>query len=179
MKGIVFRTFLDFAEQQLGLAFIDQMIEDTQPESAGAYTNIGTYHHGEMLAYVSYISEHKNLDVTTLVRSFGSHLFAALHQKHSDMVDCYPDSFTCIEHLDETIHRNVRKIHPQSKTPKMRVECSPDRRTLTLHYQSARPFYELAYGLLDGCIRHYGEDIDITCHKTSDQQGSFVLSRHD
>jgi hypothetical protein len=179
MKGIIFRTFLDFAEQQLGLAFIDQMIEDTHPESAGAYTNIGTYNHEEMLAFVAYISTHKNLDATSLVRSFGSHLFAALHEKHSAMVDCYPDSFSCIEHLDETIHRNVRKIHPQSKTPNMRVECSADRRQLKLYYQSVRPFYELAYGLLDGCISHFGEDIDIECHKTSDQQGYFVLSKHD
>ncbi|MFC3195536.1 heme NO-binding domain-containing protein [Marinicella sediminis] len=179
MKGVVFRSFLDFTETHYGLSFTDQMLEDTEPDSGGAYTNIGTYDHEELLAFVAYIAAQQNLDANELVRAFGDYLFGVLQSKHSEMVNCYQDSFECIIHLDETIHRNVRKIHPQAETPQMKVSLSNDNQVLHMHYLSKRPFFELSHGLLTGCVKHFGDQITIEPIKNSDFEGTFVLTKHD
>jgi hypothetical protein len=41
-------------------------------------------------------------------------------------------------------------------------------------YQSRRPFADLALGLMQGCIEHYGEDISIEQDDLSDEGRSHV-----
>ena len=49
MKGIVFTEFLDLVESKFGLAMVDKIILQSQLESNGSYTSIGTYKFSEML----------------------------------------------------------------------------------------------------------------------------------
>ena len=177
MKGIVFRSFIDFAEDQLGLEFVDQMLQDLDPESAGVYTNVGTYAHEELLTFVTYIHEQKNLDTTPLIHAFGQHLFSVLHNHYPDMVDCYQDSFECIDHLDQTIHKSVHKIYPNAETPNLNAKKSENQRSMTLQYHSTRPFFELAHGLLMACTTHFGDNVSIDTQKVSDHEGLFTLTK--
>ena len=52
MKGVIFTEFLGFIEQSFGLPMADHLITATKPESGGAYTSVGTYDSGELVAMV-------------------------------------------------------------------------------------------------------------------------------
>lgn len=53
MKGMVFTEFLDFVAARFGDDMVDDIVEASPLESGGAYTAVGTYSHGEMVALCS------------------------------------------------------------------------------------------------------------------------------
>ena len=50
MKGIVFTEFLDLVEAKFGYEVVDHIIQESKLPNEGAYTGVGTYPHGEMVA---------------------------------------------------------------------------------------------------------------------------------
>ena len=52
MKGIVFREFLEMVEEAFGMDVADQIIEESDLPSGGAYTSVATYDHHEILTLV-------------------------------------------------------------------------------------------------------------------------------
>jgi len=42
MKGIVFTEFLDLVEEKFGMEMVDKIITQSELESEGAYTAVGT-----------------------------------------------------------------------------------------------------------------------------------------
>ncbi len=43
MKGIVFTGFLELVEDKYGLEMVDEIITNSNLESKGIYTSVGTY----------------------------------------------------------------------------------------------------------------------------------------
>lgn len=161
MKGLIFRSFLEYAEDQLGLEFVDNMLQITQTDSQGVYTNIGTYDHAELIQYIGYICENKKLDMDELVENFGVFLFGFLGSTYPNLIKQFTSSLDCIYHIDQTIHKNVTKIYPNAELPNLNATFTEPNKELTLTYESSRPFMYLALGLIKGCIRHYKNQIDV------------------
>ena len=61
MKGFIFKSLLDFAEESFGLEFVDQMISEVQLESEGVYVTFESYPFNELVTLASYVSEHKKI----------------------------------------------------------------------------------------------------------------------
>jgi hypothetical protein len=181
MKGIIFTSFMEFSEQQLGLEFVEGMLDDLRFSSGGAYTNVGTYPTEELLEMVGYILERHDLDPAALQHAFGEHTFGTLVARYGKLVEQFQDSFDCIYNVDQTIHKNVRKLYPEAELPDMKASLSESGDQLTLEYSSVRPFMHLALGLIHGCIKHYGDAVEVHMTDLSDGAGThaeFVLTRH-
>lgn len=56
MKGIVFTEFLDMVETRWSAGFADALLDATELKSGGAYTTVGTYDFGEMVALLGELS---------------------------------------------------------------------------------------------------------------------------
>ncbi|MBT8049314.1 MAG: heme NO-binding domain-containing protein [Xanthomonadales bacterium] len=182
MKGIIFTSFIDFAEQQLGLEFVDEMLDTMPLSTGGAYTNVGTYPAQEMLDMVEYVLQRHDLDPAALQQAFGEHTFKVLTDRHGDLVESFKDSFDCIFHVDQTIHRNVLKLYPDAELPNMHAKLSDEGRRLTMEYRSERPLMHVAFGLINGCIKHFNDRVEVAMTDLSDGAGthaSFVLTRED
>jgi hypothetical protein len=180
LKGIIFTSFMDFAEQQLGADFVDEMLDAVPLSTGGAYTNVGTYPTEELLAMVGYILERHDLDPAALQRSFGEFTFGVLVDRYTDLVDRFEDSFDCIYHVDQVIHKNVRKLYPDAELPDMQARLDDSGDRMTMEYRSVRPFMHLAQGLIDGCVAHYGNGVRVEMTDLSDGAGNharFVLTR--
>ena len=95
MKGIIFTSFMEFSEQQLGLEFVEGMLDDLQLSSGGAYTNVGTYPTEELLEMVGYVLERHDLDPNALQQAFGEHTFGVLVARYGKLVEQFQDSFDC------------------------------------------------------------------------------------
>jgi hypothetical protein len=182
MKGIIFREFLDLVESQFSIETADAIIAASTLSTGGAYTSVGTYPHQEMVDMVSQLSSHTGRPVPDLLQHFGRHLFERLATHHPTYLQTHPDVFTMLKALDNHIHVEVRKLYSDAELPTFEHEQITDGR-LTMTYTSSRRMADLAFGLIEGCIRHFGEAIRVERQDLPDDERGgrtrFTLVRMD
>lgn len=160
MKGVVFTEFLDMVEQRFSADMVDDIIDDAQLPHGGAYTAVGTYPHGEMVAMVVALSQRSGVAVPDLIRTFGQHLFGRFALAYPRFFKGVHDAFGFLSGIEDIIHAEVLKLYPDAQLPRFIVEHH-DAQRLVLLYQSPRHFEDLAEGLMHGCVAHFGEPIRI------------------
>jgi hypothetical protein len=160
MKGFIFSEFTELVEQEFGFAFLDEMIEATQPDSGGVYTSIGTYSHEEMVKMVVYISEQKDIPVPDLLKIFGHFLFKRFHAQFPQFFEKSTNMTDFLSRIDGIIHVEVEKLYEGAKTPKILTK-EIDKNTLEVKYASSRKLAPFALGMLEASADHFGEKVDI------------------
>ena len=63
MKGIVFTEFLELVEDKFGLEMVDSIIANSNLESNGVYTAVGTYSFSEMLQLLQNLSDNTGISI--------------------------------------------------------------------------------------------------------------------
>jgi Haem-NO-binding len=153
MKGVVFRQFLEFAEQEFGEAQIDALLRTADLQSAGIYTNVGYYDHVELLALVTALSNQTGRSARELLVSFGRSLFPSLISDHPQSgVD---HAFDLIERIHGVIHRDVRKLYPAAEVPDIQPRSRDGNREIRITYASRRPMADLCEGMIMAALDHY------------------------
>jgi hypothetical protein len=178
MKGLVFTEFMEMVEDVWSLDMVDAIILESKVASAGSYTSVGTYPHEEMVALVVALSKETQTPVPDLVRAFGNHLFGRFALAYPRFFEGIHDSFAFLSGIENIIHAEVRKLYPDADLPTFEVEASPSRLTLT--YFSEHPFADLAHGLIEGCMKYFGETATLQRDTAPDSQGAqarFILVR--
>lgn len=160
MKGIVFTEFLDMVGQHHSLDMVDDLIDDAQLPSGGAYTAVGTYPHEEMVALVLALSRRVAVPVPLLLQAFGEHLFGRFVQLYPAFFAGDADVLEFLAGVEDIIHVEVRKLYPDAQLPRFEVESHTSGR-LVLRYYSVRHLEDLAEGLIRGCARHFGQALQI------------------
>lgn len=179
MKGVVFTEFLEMVEDRFSTDLADQIIEEADLASGGAYTRIGTYDHREMIALVERLSVHTGLSTPQLLQTYGAHLFRRFSVLYPVFFEGVGSIFEFLPRVEAYIHVEVRKLYPDAELPTLDAE-QPDPDQLRITYRSKRPFAALAEGLIRGCIEHYGEDVAVETIDLSEGAGhaaTFVLTR--
>lgn len=160
MKGIVFTEFLEMVEERFSLETADQIIEESDLPSGGAYTSVGTYDHREMVRLVSALSRHTGIAVPDLLKAFGEHLFGRFHEGYPHFFEGVTSALDFLKTIENVIHVEVLKLYPDAELP--RFDCvSEEPGRLVLIYRSARHLEDLAEGLMVGCGRHFGSTLEI------------------
>jgi hypothetical protein len=173
MKGVVFTEFLDMVRDRYSDDLVDDMISDARLPHGGAYTSVGTYPHGEMVALVSSMSHRTGAAFAQLLEVFGEHLFGRFYSKYPAFMDSCPDALTFLMGIESIVHTEVRKLYPDAQLPDFEtLRVAPDRINMT--YRSAHDFSALAVGLIQGCARHYRCELVVT--RGSPQQVGSVVS---
>ncbi|MFC4304958.1 heme NO-binding domain-containing protein [Cohnella boryungensis] len=179
VKGIVFTNFIEMVEQKFSLEVADGIITDAALPSGGSYTTVGTYSHTEMIRLVSELGKRTGVPVSDLIRTFGEYLFEQLVDLFPHFIDTNRSVFDFLPKVDSYIHAEVRKLYPDAELPSFSYEVSgPDR--FVMVYRSARPFADLAEGLINGCIAYYGEPIEMFREELADTDGTaarFTLTK--
>lgn len=160
MKGTVFTEFLELVEEKFSPEMADAIIEASDLPSKGIYTTLGTYDHCEMLQLVTHLSNKTDIPIPTLIHTFGEHLFARFEVGYPKFFEGITHAFEFLKNLEDYIHVEVRKLYPDAELPTFEYE-TPSENTLVMIYSSARPFGDLAEGLISGCIKHFGKPIEI------------------
>ena len=155
MKGIVFTEFLEMIEARHDGDFADDLIVTAGLPHDGAYTAVGTYPHTEMVALVVRYSAMAGTPVPEVLNGFGKYLFlrfAVLYPVFFGNISCPLDFLGTIE---EVIHVEVRKLYPDAELPRF-DSLRPEPGVLELTYRSERHLADLAEGLIEGCVEHFG-----------------------
>ena len=179
MKGVVFTEFLEMVEDRFSPDMADEIIEECELPSGGVYTAVGTYDHEEMLCLVARLAVKTGSTAPELVCGFGEYLFSRFHAVHPQFSQGIDSSFAFLQRIEDYIHVEVRKLYPEAELPSF--ECGvPGPGSLRLTYRSRRPFAILAEGLIRGCIKHFGEAVDVEVQDLSGGAGTkarFLLTR--
>jgi len=179
MKGLVFTEFSTMVEANFGADMVDDLIDETEPESGGAYTAVGTYDHLELVNMVIALSEKVSVPVPDLVRSFGHHLAVVFATKFPQFFGEVDNTLDFLKKIDNHIHVEVRKLYPDAELPVFAFDDT-DTENFKLVYSSERGLADLALGLIEGVAKYFNEPFDIA--RSDQQQGSlhvteFVLSQ--
>ena len=160
MKGVVFTEFLEMVDQAFSPEITESIVMDSNLASGGAYTTVGTYDHGEIIALVGALSAKTQQAVPDLVKAFGQHLFNTFVKVHPDFFVGSSNAYDFLEKVDSYIHVEVRKLYPDADLPTL--TCNrPDPSTLVIDYASERGLADLAHGLIEACVSHFGESVKL------------------
>ncbi len=174
MKGIVFTTFLELVEEKWGLDMVDSIIDESELESGGAYTAVGTYDHQEAVALVTALSTKTGIEVSGLLIAFGEHLFGVLIAGHPEFAVGVEHPLDFLEGVERYIHVEVKKLYPDAELPKF--EC--DRKTddhLVMYYSSGRHLEDLCEGLIKGSLTYFKREATIEREALDDGREKFSI----
>ena len=155
MKGIVFTELIEMVETKIGHQVADRMIETANTVTDGAFTAVGTYDHKELLQMVVALSEETGTPVNALVRTFGNHLFHRLRELYPNFFEGVSSALDFLPSVQELVHVEVKKLYPDAELPEF--DWQPDGDNYVMTYRSARPFADLAEGMVQACVEHFGD----------------------
>jgi hypothetical protein len=173
MKGVVFTEFLEMVEDRFSPEIADHIIVASDLPSGGAYTSIGTYDHTEMVQLVTQLSAATGTPVPVLVHTFGKYLFGRFFVLYPQLFGDVDSAYSLLEKVDSYIHAEVLKLYPDAELPRFDCITSEPGR-LTMIYRSTRGLADFAAGLIEGCIEHFGETIDVQREDLSGGHGTLV-----
>lgn len=173
MKGMVFTEFLEMVELKFSADMVDDIIEDSKLPSGGAYTAVGTYDHGELVQMVGALAHRSGLPASKLVHTFGLHLFGRFHALYPGFFTDIPTALDFLEGIETVIHTEVRKLYPDAQLPQF--DCQRIGSGLDMVYQSPRHFGDLAEGLIEGALLHFGDPVRMTRHDLPDGSIRFEM----
>jgi len=167
MKGIIFTEFLDLVEEKFGLEMVDKIINQSNLESQGIYTSVGTYEFSEMLQLISHLSENTDISIDDLLLVYAEHLFKALIKSHQNLVQYYKDPMDLLASIENHIHVEVQKIYPDAQLPTFELEERTDN-SMTMVYKSDKALYMLGKGLMMETFKLFGVDGEVNFEKLND-----------
>ena len=175
MKGIVFTEFLEMVESRFSADMVDDIIGDAQPSNGGAYTAVGTYDHAELVSMVVALGERTGTPVPVLVRAFGQHMFGRFLAGYPAFFEGMTGAIQFLAGIEDVIHAEVLKLYPDAQLP--RFECTLLPNGLEMIYLSPRHFDDLAHGLIDGALAHWGGGYDVLRSAAGNGATRFVITR--
>jgi hypothetical protein len=160
MKGIVFTEFIEMVENSFSAEIADRIIDESDLPSGGVYTAVGTYSHHEMVSMVVKLSEITEMPIPALIKAFGQYLFGRFHTFYPVFFEGINSSLDFLSRIEDVIHVEVKKLYPDAQLPKFDIE-RPEPNKLLMTYRSDRHFGDLAEGLIDSCVKHFGDTVTI------------------
>ncbi len=155
MKGVIFTEFLQMVDNVFSPETTELIIQESDLPSGGSYTAVGTYDHSEIVALAINLSKVTKTPVPDLAKAFGRHLLTRFADLYPEFFAGIPDAFTFIEQVDGFIHVEVKKLYPDAVVPQIEAQRDGQNR-LIVTYRSDRHLGDVAEGLIQGAIDHFG-----------------------
>ncbi|MFT7861143.1 MAG: heme NO-binding domain-containing protein [Sulfurimonas sp.] len=171
MRGIIFRTYLDFIKDKFGYATLDQLLQEGSYPNKGGFSTAGNYSSDYLLSLIESSTKLCKKPKEKVVESFGRYAFTYLLErfKHSYKGSNTPlhvkNPYDFLEKLNVIHFDELKKLYPDAKFPKFSIERISDEH-ITIEYASPRNLPLFVYGLISGCLEYFHEDAKLTMSKT-------------
>lgn len=160
MKGIIYSELVGFLDQAGGPSFTEQVLADAALPHGGAFSRVSRYPWEQAVQVVTSASKLTGEDANVLCEQFGEFLFARFTVLYDEIVNRYPSAEQMLEHVEDHIHEEVRVLYPDSVPPQ--VTSTQDDDGFVVEYASHRPFAHIAFGLVQGCMKHFDDTRSIS-----------------
>lgn len=179
MKGIVFTEFLDLVEEKFGLEMVDKIISESNLESEGAYTSIGTYKFSEMLQLLQRLNANTGISIDDLLLTYAEHFFSVIEKSYKGLLDTYKDPIEMLSSIEDHIHIEVKKIYPDAELPEFIIEEKTED-SLIMIYKSNRAMHHFGLGLMNKTFEHFNSSASILLEKIKEDgtEVKFVIKKN-
>jgi Haem-NO-binding len=179
MKGIIFTEFLDLVEEKFGLEMVDKIINQSELESDGIYSSIGTYEFSEMLQLLQHLSKNTGVSIDDLLLAYGEHLFCVLEKSYQGLFATYNDPIEMLSSIENHIHVEVRKIYPDAELPSFQV-IEKTGSSLIMIYKSSRAMHHFGLGLMNKTFHHFNSSATIILEKLKEDgtEVKFLINKN-
>lgn len=179
MKGIIFTEFLDLVEDKFGLEVVDEIISNSELESEGVYTSVGTYSFSEMLQLLQHLSKKTAISIDNLLLAYAEHFFSVIENSYPGLLATYKDPIEMISSIENHIHVEVRKIYPDAELPTFIVEEKTNN-SLIMIYKSSRAMHHFGLGLMNKTFEHFNSSASIVLEKIKEDgtEVKFVITKN-
>lgn len=160
MQGSIYTTFSDMIIDKMGMEQWNELLEKTNPPSKGVYTSGQQYDDSELINMVVVLSEKTGIPAEKLVEAFGQYLFDSLYRSSPADVSGIDNLREFLLAIDNVIHVEVKRLHPESYLPKFEYEDGEDGE-LIMYYSSKRKLCHASIGLIFGASKKFEEEIEI------------------
>jgi predicted hydrocarbon binding protein len=158
VKGVLFNVVEDVVDETLPEATWDLALD--RACLAGVYTSLGDYPDDDLAAIVGAVCERTGLAPEQVLHHVGLHGYRHLVERQPDLVEGITDLGSLLHHLEDVIHPEVRKLHPEADPPSFEIrDVGPDR--WEVDYRSKRQLCHLAEGLIAGAAVGFGTPCEI------------------
>lgn len=174
MKGVIFNVVEEVVTEAYGPNTWDVLLDAAGLD--GAYTALGNYDDGELVAIVGAASSALGVSTEDVLRTVGSAGFSRLSSRYPHFVEPHVSSRSVLRALNEVIHPQVLAIYPGASVPRFEVDGGDDRLVLT--YESDRGLCHLAEGLAAGLAAAFDEQVAIhqqACRHRGDESCQIVV----
>jgi hypothetical protein len=158
MKGIVFVELIRMAEAALGEEVVDDILDEADLETDGAFSAVGNYPCRELLAIVDAVGARTGLPVEALHVQFGHWMFDRFVEGYPAFFEGKADGFHMLESIEDEVHVEVRKLYPEVELPRFATDRLPDGR-FKMVYESERPLHHFCKGLIESCMAHFNQTV--------------------
>lgn len=160
MRGEIFNELIEFAVAVLGAPAAAGLTSLSGTPACRSYAAAQDHEVAELLHVAAQIAARTECEPTDVLRAFGSHLFGYFAALYPAFVDRAGSAIALLRALDRDVHRELHRLNPEARFP--RLACREDGCGLAITYRSAEPLADLAHGLIEGCIAHFGEPVQTT-----------------
>jgi len=171
MKGLIFTEFFEIIEENFGYSMVNEMIEESLVPDDRVYTSVGIYDHMELFSMVWVLSEKTQLTIDEIMIIFGKALFQSFEKTFTHYINRVNNLFDFLNSIESYIHLEVKKLYPDAEVPIFK--CSKENGSIILVYESSRKMWAVALGLLQGSIKHFKVEADVT-YELINKDGSKV-----
>lgn len=160
MQGSIYTTFADMIIEKMGMEQWNELLEQTNPASKGIYTSGQQYDDSELINMVVALSEKTGVAPEKLVEAFGQYLFDNLYKSSPANIAHIDNLRDFLLAIDNVIHAEVKRVHPDSYLPKFEYENGKDGE-LIMYYTSKRKLCHASVGLIFGASKQFKQEIKI------------------
>jgi len=158
MKGVIFNIVEEVVVNLYDEDTWDDVIDEASV--SGTYSSPGSYPDEELVAIVVAAADLLDVPVPALLRVVGTKAFEGLARRYPHLVGSHTDTIAFIQHVEDYIHPEVKKLYPDSVLPQFEFEQLGEG-VMRMTYRSPRGLGDLAEGLIEGAAERFGQKIDI------------------
>ncbi|MGI9520747.1 MAG: heme NO-binding domain-containing protein, partial [Hyphomicrobiaceae bacterium] len=156
MKGIVLVELIKMAEDAFGEDVVDQVLDEAELSTDGAFTSVGNYPCSDLVKIVEGLSADSGVSGEILQKKFGHWMMEQFGEKFPESFVDKSNSMELLEAVEEEIHVEVRKLYPDAELPRFDTRRISDDH-LRIVYTSPRPLEAFCYGLIEASVDRFGE----------------------
>ena len=175
MKGVIFTEFLDMIESSHGMDLADRVLTKVCPGEVG-FTSVGTYDYQVMIRLIMEYSDAVDKPTRDVIRNFGKYLYHRLRAVYPTSTVDVSNTIEQVLKVEYFIHEEVLKLYPDAEIPHFIFPETADG-IFQIEYLSARPFADLAEGLIEASIEHFEDDFVIERTDLPGAAGTHALFR--
>lgn len=158
MKGIIFNLLEEVVSSHHGEAAWETLLEKAGVD--GVYTSLGSYPDSEIETLVATAGTMLGIPREECLRWFGCEAMPLLSQRFPAFFKNHRTTIPFVVSVNDIIHPEVRKIHPDAHCPTFRFEHTADG-ALQMGYKSPRQMCALAQGFIEGAAHYFNEQAHV------------------